>query len=136
MDMDTYKVSEMIKNNHRFINPFEEPCSYYIVKNDGYIDAKIIKLYWKQLKYAIENVDLLIQQGFQSSFYEFYGLNQRIVKSTSDLCQRLIFESFVLILEDNTATIGCCLSNPEFMFGHYIEYNWDCDWNLIDSFIC
>ena len=134
MDMNIYKVSEIIKNNHRFISPFGMPYSYYIVA-DNNIDEKIIELYWEQLRYAEKNIDNLIQQGFDNSFYEFYGVNHRIVHTPADMCQRLIMESFVLYHVDHI-TIGCCLSNDEFMFGHYIEYKWDCDWNLIYSYIC
>ena len=132
MDMDLYKVNEIIKSNYRFISPFNDPCSYYIVA-DNEIDEKIMQLYWEKLKYAEKNIDQLIQQGFDNSFYEFYGVNHRTVKSPADMCRRLIVESFVLY--DNN-TIGCCLSNDAFMFGHYIEYEWDCDWNLIYSCIC
>ncbi len=59
-----------------------------------------------------------------------------MVKSPDEMCQLLIMESFVLFLQDNTITMGSCLSNPGFMFGHYIEYDWDREWNLIYSYIC
>ena len=134
IDMDAYKVNEIIKNNHRFISPFNDPYGYYIWI-DGNVNENIIELYWKQLEYAERNIDRLIQQAFNFSFYEFYGVNQKIVKSPADMCQRLIIESFVLFQGDDT-TISCCLSNDEFMFGHYIEFKWDCGWNLIDSYIC
>ncbi|MDE7477126.1 MAG: hypothetical protein K2M91_04105 [Lachnospiraceae bacterium] len=136
MDMDAYKVSEIIGSNRRFISPFADPCSYYIVAQDGQIDEKMIERYWELLKYAKKNADLLIQQGFQPSFYAFYGVNQKMVSSPDDMCRRLIFESFVLIFHNNNVTIGSCLSNSEFMFGHFIECEWDCDWNLIGSGIC
>ena len=136
MDMDVYKVSEIIEGNHRFISPFNEPCGYYIAEHGRDIDKEAIELYWEQLKYAEKNIDRLVEQGFHSSFYEFYGVNKRLVESSADMCRRLIIESFVLLLQDNTFTVGCCLSNSEFMFGHYIECEWDCDWNLINSYIC
>ena len=127
MDMDDHKVSEIIKNNQRFISPFNNLSSYCIVAFDK------IELYWNQLKYAEKNIDQFIKRGFHISFYEFYGVNRNIVKSPTDMCQRLLIESFILM---NQNTIGCCLSNDEFMFGHFIEYKWDCDWNLIYSSIC
>ena len=136
MDVDACKVSEIVESNHRFISPFDEPCGYYIVGADRQIDEKTIDLYWEQLKYAEKHVDLLIRQGFNPSFYKFYGVDQRKVESPDDMCQRLIVESFVLFLQENEITIGSCLSNSEFMFGHYVEYRWDCDWNLIYSCIC
>ena len=136
MDMDVFKVSEIIGDNNRFISPFNEPCGYYIVECGGHIDEKAIELYWEQLKYAEKNIDRLVEQGFLHSFYEFYGVNKRLVESSADMCRRLIIESFVLLLQDNTIKVGCCLSNSEFMFGHYIECEWDCDWNLIYSDIC
>ncbi len=132
MDMDDHKVSEIIKNNQRFISPFNNLSSYCIVAFDN-IDKKLIELYWNQLKYAEKNIDQFIKRGFHISFYEFYGVNRNIVKSPTDMCQRLLIESFILM---NQNTIGCCLSNDEFMFGHFIEYKWDCDWNLIYSSIC
>jgi hypothetical protein len=132
MDMDDHKVSEIIKNNQRFISPFNNLSSYCIVAFDN-IDEKLIELYWNQLKYAEKNIDQFIKRGFHISFYEFYGVNRNIVKSPTDMCQRLLIESFVLMHQN---TIGCCLSNDEFMFGHFIEYKWDCDWNLIYSSIC
>ena len=136
MDVDVYKVSEIIEGNHRFISPFSEPCGYYIVEHGRHIDKEAIELYWEQLKYAEKNIDRLVEQGFHPSFYEFYGVNKRMVESSADMCRRLIIESFVLLLQDNTFTVGCCLSNSEFMFGHYIDCEWDCDWNLINSYIC
>ena len=132
MDMDDHKVSEIIKNNQRFISPFNNLSSYCIVAFDN-IDEKLIELSWNQLKYAEKNIDQFIKRGFHISFYEFYGVNRNIVKSPTDMCQRLLIESFILM---NQNTIGCCLSNDEFMFGHFIEYKWDCDWNLIYSSIC
>ena len=134
--MDVYKVNEIIGNNHRFISPFADPYRYYIWESGEHIDEKAIEFYWKQLKYAEKNVDLLIQQGFNSSFYDESCVNKKIVKSPADMCQRLIFESFVLNLQDNTNKIGCCLSNDEFMFGHFIDCEWDCNWNLIYSYFC
>ena len=136
MDMDVYKVSEIIGDNNRFISPFHEPCGYYIVELGGHIDEKTIELYWEQLIYAEKNIDKLVEQGFHPSFYEFYGVNKSLVESSADMYRRLIIESFVLLLQNNTITVGCCLSNLEFMFGHYIECEWDCDWNLINSYIC
>ena len=131
-DMDAYKVSNIIKNNQRFISPFNDLSNYSIVTH-GDIKEDTIELYWKQLKYAEKNIDQLIQKGFQISFYEFYGVNRNIVKSPVDMCQQLIVESFVLLHQN---TVGSCLSNSEFMFGHFIEYEWDCNWNLIYSCIC
>lgn len=138
MDMDIHKVNQIIGNNHRFISPFCEPCGYYIVEtaDGGCIDEKAITLYWEKLKYAEKNVDLLIQEGFKSSFYDFYGVNQGIVKTPSDMCRQLVVESFVLILGENNITIGSCVSNSAFLFGHFIEYEWDCDWNLRKVHIC
>lgn len=132
MDMDVYKINKIVKNNHRFISPFKDISSYFIVAQSD-INKTMIQLFWKQLKYAEKNINLLIQQGFNNSFYEFYGVNKKLVKSPIDMCQRLIVKSFVLFYQD---AIGCCLSNDEFMFGHYIEYKWDCEWNLIYSCIC
>lgn len=137
MDMDANKVNEIIHHNPRFICPFKEPYGYYIAAAEHeHIHENIIQLYWRQLQYAEKNIDFLVQSGFQSSFFDFYGVNQKIAKSPDHMCHRLIVDSFVLILQNSAVTIGACLSNPEFMFGHYIEYHWDCDWNLLGSYIC
>ena len=136
MDMDVYKVNEIIKNNPRFISPFAEPYGYYIVEDGRVITEQAIQFYWEALHDIEKNTDRRIQQGFQHSFYNFYGVNKKIAASPADMCQRLIIESFTLLLRENANTIGCCLSNPEFMFGHYIAYDWDFHWNFLGSYIC
>ena len=142
MDMDAHKVNEIIKNNPRFASPFTEGCGYYIseVNDEGIVekitDKRFVELYWTQLQYAEKNIDVLVQKGFQACFFDFYGVNKGVVKSPNDMCQRLRVDTFVLIIRNNVATIASCLSNDEFMFGHFIEYQWDCDWNMLSSYIC
>lgn len=129
MDMDVYKVDKILKNNHIFVSPLIDSSCYFIVAHDD-IKEMIIELYWKQLKYAEKNIGY----NFIILFTNFMeGVNKKTVKSSIDMCQRLIVESFVLLYQD---AIGCCLSNNEFMFGYYIEYKWNCEWNLIYSCIC
>ena len=93
-----------------------------------------MQFYLQKLKYAVTFTDSLIENAFQSEFYEFYGVNHDKVKSSEEMCQRLIFDSFVLMTEKRT--INACLSSEVFMLGHYIEFCWDYDWNLMYWEIC
>ena len=128
IDVDAIKVSECIKNNNNFISPFSEPYGYYICilnqNNKGTVDDNMVELYLSKLKYVAENTDTLINQAFLM-FQSSIGLPKT-------LWQKLMFESFVLLVD--AEEIACCLSNRDFMAGHYIECRWDFDWNLI--FIC
>lgn len=91
------------------------------------------RLYFEKLRYAASNADSLISGGFNVEFYNFYGVDKSQVSSPKEMCERLIFESFVLVPE--RGTIECCVSNPEFMPGHFIELVWDYEWNLQSAWI-
>lgn len=91
------------------------------------------RLYFEKLRYAVKNADSLIAGGFNSEFYDFYGVDKSQVRSPEGMRERLIFESFVLVPE--RGTIECCVSNPEFMPGHFIELVWDYEWNLQSAWI-
>lgn len=135
MDMDAYKVKDIIGDSQRFSSPFSEPCGYYIWIGKSKIISEItIQLYWEKLKYMSQNIDILIQNAFKPEFYDFYGVDQNLIASPDEMCRQLIVDSFVLDADNNCA--GCCLSNPEFMFGHFIDCLWKDSWNLIYSYIC
>lgn len=135
MDMDAYKVQAIIGDSSRFISPFSEPCGYYIYAGEKEIISDIsLQKYWKKLKYMSENIDILIQQAFKKEFYDFYGVNRSFVTSSREMYQQLVVDSFVLCIDNDT--IESCLSNPRFMFGHFINCVWDDRWNLIYSYIC
>ena len=138
IDLDVLKVLELVKDCKRFASPFNDPYGYYIwVTPRKTVDGRnegLVRFYLQKLKYAVTFADSLIQNAFQPEFYEFYGVNHAMVKSPEDMCQQLIFDSFVLISEKRT--INACLSNEVFMFGHYIEFCWDYDWNLMYWDIC
>jgi hypothetical protein len=135
VDMDAYKVKEVIGNNPRFVSPFCEPCSYYIwKKHDETVRNEEIEIYWRKLKYMSDNIDRFIQQAFHPDFYEFYGVKQSLVESPVQMCQELVVDSFVF--DADNQTIGCCLSNSRFMFGHYMDCLWNSYWELMDSYIC
>lgn len=144
MDIDISKINEIIGNHHRFISPFSEPYGYYIFtmnpQEEALIDEKLISFYLKKLEYAVLNADFLIEQAFHISYYEFIKKHQFVKKNPvipqtpNDMCQQLLFDSFVLCPAQKE--IGSALSNVHFMFGHYIDCRWDYDWNLISSFIC
>ncbi len=135
MDMDAYKVQNIIGDNPRFVSPFSEPCSFYIwTREKKNIHNIYLQKYWEKLKYMSENIDILIQQAFKAKFYNFYGVNQNLIASSDEMCQQLVVDSFVLDIDHDT--IGCCLSNSRFMFGHFIDCLWSDSWNLIYSYIC
>jgi len=135
MDMNAYKVKDIIGDSQRFISPFSEPYGYYICAGENEnINNISIQKYWEKLKYMSENIDILLQQAFKSEFYNFYGVNQNFITSSDKMCQQLVVDSFVLYVSDYT--IGCYLSNSQFMFGHFINCLWNDSWNLIYSYIC
>ena len=135
MDMDAYKVKEIIGDNPRFRSPFCEPCSYYIWKNgDENASNEEIETYFRKLKYMSDNIERFVRQAFHPVFYEFYGVKQNRIRSPDQMCQELMVDSFVL--DADTETIGCCLSNSQFLFGHYIDCLWNDNWELVYSYIC
>ena len=75
MDIDIYKINEIIGSHPRFISPFSKPYGYYIFtinsQEETLIDEKLISFYLKKLKYAVLNADFLIEQAFQPSYYKF-----------------------------------------------------------------
>ena len=128
MDINANAIFEIIGDNRRFISPFEEFSAYYIVDGDAEITSEFEALYFDKLKYAVNNVETLLEQAFSKDLFDFYGVNRSKVSSPEEMLAGLIFESFVLVPERKT--IECCVSNPEFMFGHFIELIWDYGWNL------
>ena len=135
MDMNAYMVNDIIGDNQRFISPFCKPCGYSILNKKKKIISNIsVQIYWEKLRYMSQNIDLLIQNAFKPEFYRFYGVDQNLIASSDEMCRQLIVDSFVLDTNDNS--IECCLSNPEFMFGHFINCLWSDSWNLIYSYIC
>ncbi|MDE7320064.1 MAG: hypothetical protein K2N46_10070 [Lachnospiraceae bacterium] len=133
--MDASKVKDIIGDHKRFVSPFSEPCGYYIFAGDNEtISSTVVQMYWEKLKFMSEHTDLLIQQAFRPEFYDFYGVSQSDVASSDEMCRRLIVDSFVLC--NNDYAVECCLSNDQFMFGHFIVCSWDNSWNFTGSYIC
>lgn len=127
-------ISKIIGESKRFCSPYDNPESYYIVGDDKEkSDSQLINLYYEKLGYAVCNADYLIESAFDNDFYNFYGVNRNIVQSPNEMSSNLYFDSFVLDLKDNS--IGTCLSNNRFMFGHFIEVRWDRDWKIISKWI-
>ena len=124
MDLNANEVFKIIGNNRRFTSPFEIFSAYYIVGDFG----EYRELYFDKLKYAVNHADSLLGQAFCEDFFDFYGVDKTKVSSPEEMLDGLIFDSFVLVPEQET--IGCCVSNQEFMFGHFIEIIWDYNWNL------
>ncbi len=133
IDMDRYKVSEIIGNSRRFVNPFDEPCPYYICSQEEIRDIPA-ELYWDKLKYMVHNVETIIYQAFTPSYFDFYGVNKKVVSTPEMMYHQLVIDSFVLYLDDKK--IGSYLSNGQFMLGHYIECLWNERWELLYSTIC
>ncbi|MDE7192428.1 MAG: hypothetical protein K2O14_00525 [Oscillospiraceae bacterium] len=127
MDIDLRTVAEIVGECGRFPDPVTDGSGYYIAA-DGAISGWDIAMYYAKLKYAAANSDRLIEGGFDKEFFWFYGVDRGRAGSPEKMCAELTFDSFVLVPERKT--VECCVSNPEFMFGHFIEYVWDYDWNL------
>jgi len=136
MNLDLFTIQKIIGDSRRFASPFDEPCGYYfdVAENSITIRNSDIEEYQIKLKYMVENINVLIRQAVKPGYYDFYGVNQNLVSSLSEMCQRLIVDSFVLNLGDRT--IVCCMSNSQFMSGHYIECIWSDTWELIFTGIC
>ncbi len=135
VDVDAYMVQKIIGSNRRFVSPFREPIGYYVIglQADS-MDEEILNLYCNKLKYASVNADVLIQKAFHPQYFEFYGLNKKSVTSPDEMCRLLFFDSFVLDVKDKS--IQACLTNDNFMFGHFIDCYWDSEWNVVYSYIC
>lgn len=72
MDMDVYRVKEIIGDNPRFISPFCEPCSYYIgKKGDENVSNEEIETYFRKLKYMSDNIERFVRQAFHPVFMNF-----------------------------------------------------------------
>lgn len=125
-------ILEIIGNNKRFINPYDEPHGYYIFDHMNCLkkefDDELISLYYEKLRYAVSHTDNLIKSAFDNRFYDFYGIDRSIIKSPTQMCSELLFDSFVMISENKS--ICSCLSNSQFMFGHFIEVSWDRNWKI------
>lgn len=135
IDMNAYKVKDIIGDSQRFVSPFSEPYGYYMcIGGKENKSDNDMQRYWEKLKYMSENIDILIQKAFKPEFYDFSGVNQNLIKSSDEMCRQLVVESFVLYA--NNCEIGCYLSNSQFMFGHFIDCLWSDSWNLIYSYIC
>lgn len=119
---------QIINGNPRFS---ADLSGYDIIGESVSEDDK--RLYFEKLRYAVKHAGSLIAEVFDSKFYDFYGVDKSHVDSPENMCERLIFESFVLVLERRT--IECCVSNPGFMPGHFIELVWDYGWNLQSRWI-
>ena len=138
IEPDTSIIQEIVNDSKRFISPLHEPCGYDIFTTSRQTVDRwhedILQFYLEKLRYAVTYADSIIQQAFQTDFYEFYGVDRTVVKSPEEMCSQLIFDSFVLVEERKMITAS--LSNEKFMFGHYISCCWDYDWNLESWSIC
>ena len=135
MDVDAVKVMDIKGGNSRFSSPFSDPCGYYIwAEEDETISDIDIQEYWKRLSYMSENMDMLVQQAFKPEFYNFPGIDKGLAVSPAEMCRQLVVDSFVLCADNKTT--GCCLSNEQFMFGHFIDCLWSDSWELLYSYIC
>ena len=136
MCLDKKILYQIVGGNSRFANPFNNPESYFIVNlytaEETYL-VNGIERYYDKLRYAVNHADRLIEGAFDDTFYNFYGVNKKQVKSPAQMCSRLQFDSFSLNMEDNSTC--AYLSNHQFMFGHFIEVLWDSDWNVKNIWI-
>lgn len=137
MRLDKETISETIGGNRRFISPYDEPEPYYILDGTDPLnqefDIEIINRYYERLRYAVANADELIKAAFDDRFYDERFIDKNVVNSPSHMCDGLIFDSFVMYPDHQT--IGACLSNEEFMRGHFIDVTWNGEWELISIWI-
>lgn len=135
IEVDPRVVWGLIQGNPRFADPFGEPAGYAIVEaEEGSNPGPLLARYRDKLGYAAANANALIQGAFRPEFLAFSGVDRRAVSSPEEMCRRLVFDSFVLNARD--ASVGSCLTNEAFLFGHFIECWWDCDWRLSFWRIC
>ena len=131
-DVDPRLVQSVLGGHSRFASPFAEPNGYSILAEEGTpVTETAVALYLDKLREAVKNADALIRGAFRP---EFFGIDREAVGSPEEMCSRLIFDSFVLDLSN--ASVGACLSNREFLFGHFIECWWDRDWKVLSLTIC
>ena len=126
MDVDAVKVYEIIAQNNRFVSPFSEPYGYYIWTEYEEKDESMVDLYLDKLAYAVKNADRLIHQAFLE-----FPFKKDLPES---MWRKLVFDSFVL--HPAGREICCCLTNADFMFGHFIECRWDYGWRLLSVWYC
>lgn len=133
MDMDAEQVCLIVADSSRFADPFSDPCSYYIWTDQESVESKWISIYWDKLAYAVRHADDLIAQVFHE-ICKYDEIKRNIGGISEDMCQKLRFESFVLI--PDREEVGCCLSSPEVMTGHFIDCYWNLDWHLLCFYYC
>ena len=134
-DIAPWLVREITKGSRRFAGPFAEPNGYSIVEAEDEVALLAARgRYLDRLRYAVANADALIAGAFRREFYDFYGVDRDKVHSPEEMCQGLVFDSFVLDARNGSA--GACLTNSRFLFGHFIECWWDGDWRLRSVCIC
>lgn len=133
VDMDPREIWKIIGGNRRFADPFSDFPGYYIIGTET-PGEEVKARYIEKLSYAADNADILIEAAFRPEYFGFYGVDQKAAGSPEEMCRRLVFDSFVLDVQN--ASVGTCLSNDEFMFGHYIECWWNGNWQVIYSLIC
>lgn len=127
VDADRTKVYEIIGHISRFISPFSEPYGYYMYyQSESDMSEESEKIYLEKLSYAAKNVDILIDRILRQF--------QHQIEISEEWWKSLRFESFVVNWVEQE--ISGCLSEPDIIFGHYIECRWDFDWNPITAFYC
>lgn len=137
MKINKDTINEIVGDNCRFISPYHDTESYVILDDTDPLnedfDVEIINRYYERLRYAVTNADNLIIEAFNDNFYDVYFIDKAIVKSPTQMCSELIFDSFVMYPDHQT--IGACLSNNGAMLGHFIDVTWDNEWNIISVWI-
>ena len=130
MELDQDKIKDIVKGNNRFLSAYSDPEPYFMYSFKKKIpDRELTEYYYDKLRYAVQNSEDLIKDMFRDEFYDFYGVKKTAVHSHEEMRDGLIFESFTVDMDDRSVAVY--FSNPEFMFGHFIEVHWDKDWNLV-----
>ena len=132
MKLNKETINAIIRNNSRFLSAYSEPEPYFIYNIKKYtedFDEEVINLYYKKLRYAVDNSERLVNEMFRDEFYDFYGIDRNVVSSPEQMRSELIFDSFTMDVNDKS--VGVYFSNERFMFGHFIDVCWDADWNFL-----
>lgn len=137
MKINKDTIIEIIGDNCRFISPYHDTDPYVILNDTAPLnedfDVEIINKYYERLRYAVSNADNLIKEAFNDKFYDVYFIDKSIVKSPAQMCSELIFDSFVMFLDNQT--VSACFSNDTFMFGDFIDVTWNRNWNIISVWL-
>ena len=138
MKLNKDTINEIIGNHLRFVSPYDEEYNPYTIldHNDSLTEDSDIETISGVLRKAeiccfkCRRVD---KKAFNDNFYDYYFVKKDTIKSPVQICSKLIFDSFVMFLDNQT--VSACFSNDTFMFGDFIDVTWNRNWNIISVWL-